>query len=122
MAWLPEEPLAAPRQSIDADERTRQPDASQAMPDAHSAAAAPGSMGSPGLLSSERHDIDKSQSAQLESIAEQEPGHENSSVQSQEPGQEHALENGHGEPDHDGEQYETLTFHVAGKHPANLTS
>lgn len=49
--------------------------------------------------------------AHLDPIAEQGVLHGNGDVQHP----EHALENGNGVPEHENEQYETLTFHVGGR-------
>ena len=55
--------------------------------------------------------MERSQTGQLDSIAEQEAPHSNGDL----PVQEHALENGHSDAAQDSEQYETLTFHVGGR-------
>ena len=54
--------------------------------------------------------MERSQTGQLDSIAEQEVPHSNGDLRVQEP----ALENGHSDAAQDSEQYETLTFHVGG--------
>ena len=66
-------------------------------------------------LSSDTESTDRAQSAQLESISEQEAHAQHGNAREHADAQQHALENGHSNmAGHDSEQYETLTFHVGG--------
>ena len=105
MRWLPHDaPLS--RQSTSTEEHLRRAGQPQnaIMPETHD--AAPDRQDGPGRHSSEKEAMERSQTGHLDSIAEQEAPQCNGDL--------HVLENGHSEAAQEGEQYETLTFHVGG--------
>ena len=113
--WLPHD-LPLSRQGTGTEEHLRRPGhvQSEAVADSQDAdgttddhIAAQRPVGRP---NGEKESMERSQTGHLDSIAEQDVPHSNGDVQLQ----EHALENGHSDAAQDGEQYETLTFHVGG--------
>ena len=109
--WLPHD-LPLSRQNTGTEEHLRQPGRPQgeAVPDSQDADAASDKQDAAGGPSGDKESMERSQTGHLDSIAEQEAPHSNGDLQLQ----EHALENGHSDAGQDGEQYETLTFHVGG--------
>ena len=107
--WLPQD-LPLSRQGTSTTELFHQPGLNNCVPQQSKVLV---DAEHSGTLSSDTESADRAQSAQLESISEQEAhaphgnGKDNADVQ------QHAFENGH-MAGHDSEQYETLTFHVGG--------
>ena len=109
--WLPQDLLLS-RQGTSTTELPHQPGHNNCVPQ-HSKAPVEAEHSS--RLSSDTESTDRAQSAQLESISEQEAHASHGNARENADAQQHALENGHSNmAGHDSEQYETLTFHVGG--------
>ena len=111
MQWLPQD-LPLSRQGTSTTELSHQPGPDHCVSQ-HSKVPVDAEHSS--RLSSNTESTDRAQSAQLKSISEQEAHGQNGNARENSDVQQHALENGHSNvAGHDGEQYETLTFHVGG--------
>ena len=109
--WLPQD-LPLPRQGTSTTELYHQPGLNNCAPQ-HS--KMPMNAEHSSRLSSDTESANRAQSAQLESISEQEAHALHGNARENADAQQHTLENGHSNmAGHDSEQYETLTFHVGG--------
>jgi len=106
--WLPQD-ISLSRQSTATEEHLCLPSMPSHGIGKHTQDAAE-SKTSQSTAGDDREHMERSHTGQLDSIAEQEALHSNGNATSQ----EHDLENGHSASAQDGEQYETLTFHVGG--------